>query len=198
MARLSPQINQPGRTHCQKVGHCFCSHGVKIPELAVPLSTSRACLGPPQDSQSLPPRHHVGKLKIKAFGFRYRANSSLGSFDSCRLHASHSWPTFSYKMGAAHLSGFLGLECRKQIASAFEKEKYLCSDMILHKLLYRCQYTWPLSFIFLNAFTPINWTTYYVLDTRESVASEQDKIGPWPYGGYSVFGETDTKQILLS
>lgn len=36
------------------------------------------------------------------------------------------------------------------------------------------------------------------IDTGESVANEQAKIGPWPHGGYSVFGETGTKQIVLS
>lgn len=69
--------------------------------------------------------------------------------------------------------------------------------MILHKLLSRYQYKRPLPFIFLNAFIIINWNTCYVLDTGKSVANEQDKIGLWPHGAYSIFGETDTKQILL-
>lgn len=49
--------------------------------------------------------------------------------------------------------------------------------MVLHKLLSKEQYTWPLSFIFLNTFLIIDWNTYYVLDTGKSVANERDKIG---------------------
>lgn len=61
--------------------------------------------------------------------------------------------------------------------------------MIHHKLLSRYQNTWLLLFIFLKAFTLTNRNTYYVLDTGELVASEQDKIGLWPHGGYSIFEE---------
>lgn len=70
--------------------------------------------------------------------------------------------------------------------------------MILHKLLSKEQYKWPLSFIFLNTVLIIDWNTYYVLDTGKSVANEQDKIGLWPHEAYRLFGETNTKQILLS
>lgn len=70
--------------------------------------------------------------------------------------------------------------------------------MILHKLLSRNQYKWTLSFIFLNTFIIVNRNAYCVLDTGESVASEQGYIGPCPHGAYSLFGETNTKQILFS
>lgn len=55
----------------------------------------------------------------------------------------------------------------------------------------------PFILFFKNTFIIINWNTYYVLGNGESVASEQGKIGPWPRGAYSVFGDTDTKHINL-
>lgn len=100
---------------------------------------------------------------------------------------------------APHLSGSLGLGCRKQILYLpLRKRNTLCSDMILHKLLSRNQYKWTFSFIFLNTFIIINQNAYCVLDTGESAASEQGYIGPCSHGAYSLFGETNTKQILFS
>lgn len=81
-------------------------------------------------------------------------------------------------MDAPHLSGSLVLECRKQtLHLLLRKSNTLCPDMVLHKLLSKEQYTWPIAFIFLNTFLIVDWNTYYVLDTGKSVANERDKIG---------------------
>lgn len=72
-------------------------------------------------------------------------------------------------MDAPHLSGSLVLEYRKQtLHLLLRKRNTLCPDRILHKLLSKEQYKWPLSFIFLNTFLIIDWNTYYVLDTKVS------------------------------
>lgn len=162
-----------------------------MPELTVPLSTSGAHIGP-----SLLPRHHAWELGIKAFG------SDTGLILLWGLVTPAGFMLLIH--GPALVINLV--PPISQAPWAWNVGNKLC----IWEREIPCALIWfsisfspeintkdPFHSFFLIPFIIINWNTCYVLDTGKSVANDQDKIGLWPLGAYSIFGDTDTKQILL-